>query len=46
MQLNESEFLHKQLTYVEHFIISNSVKLQLDKIRAIKNFPIPKQSDK
>lgn len=42
IQLDKSEFLHKEVNHLGHVITSEGVKPNPDKIKAIKNFPIPK----
>lgn len=42
IQLDKSEFLHKQVSFLGHIITSEGVKPNPDKIQAVKNFPIPK----
>ena len=42
VQLDKSEFLHKKVAYLGHKITSNRVKPNLDKVDAVKKFPIPK----
>lgn len=42
IQLDKSEFLRKEVSYLGHVITPNGVKPNADKIDAIKKFPIPK----
>lgn len=42
IQLDKSEFLHKEVNYLGHVITKEGVKPNPDKIHAVKNFPIPK----
>lgn len=42
IQLDKSEFLHKEVNYLGHLITKEGVKPNPDKIQAVKNFPIPK----
>jgi len=42
IQLNKSEFLQKQVSFLGHIVSSDGVRPNPDKIRAIKQFPIPK----
>jgi len=42
VQLDKSEFLHKEIEFLGHKVTSEGVKPNPDKIKAIKNFPIPK----
>jgi hypothetical protein len=42
VQLDKTEFLRKEVSYLGHLVTSNGVKPNPDKIKAIKNYPIPK----
>jgi hypothetical protein len=42
VQLDKSEFLHKEVAYLGHKITSEGVKPNPDKVDAVKKFPIPK----
>lgn len=42
IQLDKSEFLQKELSYLGHVVTPEGVKPNPDKILAIKNYPIPK----
>lgn len=42
IQLDKSEFLKKEVAYLGHIVTPFGVKPNPDKIRAIKNYPIPK----
>lgn len=42
VQLDKSEFLRKEVSYLGHIITPNGVKPNPDKIDAIKKFPVPK----
>lgn len=39
------EFLKKQILYLGHIISSNGILPDPDKVKALKNYPIPKNSD-
>ena len=41
IQLDKSEFLHKEVDYLGHKITKDGVKPNPDKIDAVKNFPLP-----
>lgn len=41
VQLDKSEFLHKEVDYLGHKITQNGVKPNPDKINSVKHFPIP-----
>ena len=41
VQLDKSEFLHKEVAFLGHIITSEGVKPNPDKIKAIKSYPIP-----
>lgn len=41
IQLNKSEFLRKEVTYLGHLVTCNGVKPDPKKIEAIKNWPLP-----
>lgn len=41
IQLDKSEFLRKEVAYLGHLVTQNGVKPNPDKIKAIKNYPIP-----
>lgn len=42
VQLDKSEFLHKEIAFLGHLITTEGVKPNPDKIKVIKEFPIPK----
>lgn len=42
IQLDKSEFLKKEVSFLGHLVTSEGVKPNPDKISAIKNFPLPK----
>lgn len=42
IQLDKSEFLHREIAFLGHIITTDGVKPNPDKIKAIQNFPIPK----
>lgn len=42
VQLDKSEFLHKEVAYLGHKITCEGVKPNPEKIESVKNFPIPK----
>lgn len=42
VQLDKSEFLHKECAFLGHIISPEGIKPNPEKIHAIKNFPIPK----
>lgn len=42
IQLDKSEFMHKELIFLGHIITREGVKPNPTKIEAVKNFPIPK----
>lgn len=42
VQLDKSEFLHKEVSFLGHVITPEGVKPNPQKIHAVKNFPIPK----
>lgn len=42
IQLDKSEFLHKEVKFLGHIITPNGIKPNPDKIKTIENFPIPK----
>lgn len=42
IQLDKSEFLRKEVSYLGHVVTPEGVRPNPDKITAIKNFPIPK----
>lgn len=42
VQLDKSEFLHKEIAFLGHLVTSDGVKPNPDKIRAIQNFPVPR----
>lgn len=42
IQLDKSEFLHKEVSFLGHVVTSEGVKPNPEKIHAVKNFPIPK----
>lgn len=42
VQLDKSEFLHKEVSFLGHIITSEGVKPNPEKIHAVKNFPIPR----
>lgn len=42
VQLDKSEFLHKEIAFLGHIVTSEGVKPNPDKIKAIQNFPIPR----
>lgn len=42
IQLDKSEFLKKEVSYLGHIITTKGIKPNPDKIEAILNFPIPK----
>lgn len=42
VQLDKSEFLRKEVAYLGHVVTPEGVKPNPEKIRAIKNYPIPK----
>lgn len=42
IQLDKSEFIHKEVAYLGHKITCNGVKPNPDKIEAVKTFPIPR----
>lgn len=42
IQLDKSEFLCKEVAYLGHVITPEGIKPNPDKIRAIKNFPLPR----
>lgn len=42
IQLDKSEFLHKEIAFLGHVVTPDGVKPNPDKIKVIKNYPIPK----
>jgi hypothetical protein len=42
IQLNKSEFLRKEVSYLGHIITNKGVKPNPDKIKAVVNYPLPK----
>lgn len=42
VQLDKSEFLHKEVAFLGHIVSSEGVKPNPEKIEAVKKFPIPK----
>lgn len=42
IQIDKSEFLHKEVSFLGHLVTDQGVKPNPDKIIAIKNFPIPR----
>lgn len=44
VQLDKTEFLRKEVAYLGHIVTPEGVKPNPDKIRAIKNYPIPKNT--
>lgn len=42
IQLDKSEFLRKEIEFLGHIISTKGIKLNPDKISAVKKFPIPK----
>lgn len=42
IQLDKSEFLHKEIAYLGHKVTENGITPNPDKIEAVKNFPVPK----
>lgn len=42
IQLDKSEFLRKEVAYLGHIVTPEGVKPNPDKVKAIKNYPIPK----
>lgn len=42
IQLDKSEFLRREVAYLGHVVTPSGVKPNPDKIKAIKNYPIPK----
>lgn len=42
VQLDKSEFLHKEIAFLGHLITTEGVKPNPEKISAIQNYPIPK----
>ena len=42
VQLDKSEFLHKEVAFLGHLVTSEGVKPNPDKIEIIKNWPLPK----
>ena len=41
VQLDKSEFLHKEIGFLGHIVSNDGVKPNPDKIRAVQDFPIP-----
>lgn len=41
IQLDKSEFLHKEVSYLGHIVTPHGVKPNPDKIKAIQSYPIP-----
>lgn len=44
IQLDKSEFLRKEVAYLGHVVTPDGIKPNPDKIRAIRNYPIPVNS--
>lgn len=44
VQLDKSEFLKRETAYLGHIITPDGIKPNPDKIKAIKNYPIPKST--
>lgn len=42
VQLDKSEFLHKELAFLGHIISEDGIKPNPEKIKSVKNFPLPK----
>lgn len=42
IQIDKSEFLHKEISFLGHLVTSEGVKPNLDKIKVIKTFPLPR----
>lgn len=42
IELNKSEFLRREVAYLGHIITPDGIKPNPDKVKAIKQFPIPK----
>lgn len=42
VQLDKSEFLHKEIAFLGHVVTPEGVKPNPDKIKAVKKFPLPK----
>uniref|UniRef100_A0A1B6DI21 RNA-directed DNA polymerase n=1 Tax=Clastoptera arizonana TaxID=38151 RepID=A0A1B6DI21_9HEMI len=42
IQIDKAEFLRKEVAYLGHIVTPDGVKPNPDKIKAIKNYPIPK----
>lgn len=42
VQLDKSEFLHKECAFLGHIVSTDGIKPNPEKIEVIKNFPIPK----
>lgn len=42
IQLDKSEFLHKEVAYLGHKITRDGVMPNPDKVEAVKNFPVPR----
>lgn len=44
VQLDKSEFFHKEIAFLGHVVTTEGVKPNPEKIQAIKNFPIPRST--
>lgn len=42
VQLDKSEFLHREIAFLGHIVTGEGVKPNPDKIKAVQNFPIPR----
>lgn len=42
VQLDKSEFLHKEIAFLGHIVTTDGVKPNPEKVRAIKEFPVPR----
>lgn len=43
IQLDKTEFLHKEVAFLGHIVSREGVRPNPDKIRAVKEYPTPKQ---
>jgi len=43
LQPDECEFLKKELIYLSHIILDKRIKANSEKIRVVKQYPVPKK---